>query len=606
MSAGKENERWVLGVVLGLLGSIAINTGNNIQSLGLQNLKSKTVNSKKKNTTPFRKDHAKTVPECVTNEEGAQHDNIKSHTSTTWLIGTVVFVSGSLLNFASYAFAAQSMLASLESIQFVTNLIFGKFMLRAHVTKTMLLGTILTVTGTIIAVQFSSKETLDLDTKDIKVLYSNPGYIVYLVLMIGLLFLLHFVYRYYERRKSDGKELNHTDIIIPLTYSISSALFGTQSTVQAKVLAELLAVQSSKKENVFESWFTYFTIIYWVTTVVVWLSRLNRALTIFNPLLIIPMLQCSFIFFAIVSGGIFFQEFNGFSSTQWVGFWFGIMVMFSGLVLLTPRHKRVEEEMTNVVTNLLKANDEKICSGNNEHKKDEQVHVVQNDLLRSEARTHGCEKSNSAQKNLQPESFKENPIVRDKPNYLSPIRLSWMSPQSESENTDNANKKKRRSPRHSLTQSAVVVVKDALIESAKGVIQCSNLLLEPHNGTGALTDVMISLTKEEDMRSMRKAKLKKLRELLTLTGVSPKELLTSEVIELAYDLELEYLIFKNGSSIKMDNFKSMEKNLLTTPRTIRHSVLEKASELEKALEFNSTHKKVVTNIIDCEMQNPIT
>ena len=52
--------------------------------------------------------------------------------------------------------------------------------------------------------------------------------------------------------------------------------------------------------------------------------------------------------------------------------------------------------------------------------------------------------------------------------------------------------------------------------------------------------------------------------------------------------------------------KSMEKNLLTTPRTIRHSVLEKASELEKALEFNSTHKKVVTNIIDCEMQNPIT
>ena len=95
-----------------------------------------------------------------------------------------------------------------------------------------------------LAVQFSSKETLDLDIKEIKVLYSNPGYIVYLILMIGLLFLLHFVYRYYKRRKSEGKELNHTDIIMPLTYSISSALFGTQSTVQAKILAELLAVQS--------------------------------------------------------------------------------------------------------------------------------------------------------------------------------------------------------------------------------------------------------------------------------------------------------------------------------------------------------------------------
>lgn len=30
------NENWVLGVTLGLLGSIAINTGNNIQSLGLK------------------------------------------------------------------------------------------------------------------------------------------------------------------------------------------------------------------------------------------------------------------------------------------------------------------------------------------------------------------------------------------------------------------------------------------------------------------------------------------------------------------------------------------------------------------------------------------
>ena len=55
-------------------------------------------------------------------------------------------------------------------------------MLRAHVTRNMLLGTILTVTGTIVAVQFSSKDTLDLNTKEIKVLYSNQGYIVYLIL----------------------------------------------------------------------------------------------------------------------------------------------------------------------------------------------------------------------------------------------------------------------------------------------------------------------------------------------------------------------------------------------------------------------------------------
>jgi uncharacterized membrane protein len=77
--------------------------------------------------------------------------------SITWIVGTIIFVSGSLLNFASYAFAAQSMLASLESVQFVTNLVLGKLLLKAKITETMLAGTILTVTGTVM-VSFEGRE----------------------------------------------------------------------------------------------------------------------------------------------------------------------------------------------------------------------------------------------------------------------------------------------------------------------------------------------------------------------------------------------------------------------------------------------------------------
>ena len=211
----------------------------------------------------------------------------------------------------------------------------------------------------------------------------------------------------------------------------------------------------------------------------------------------------------------------------------------------------------------------------------------------------------SAEKHLLKKSS-QNPTSRDKARSdHSSTRLPWISPQSKSEDAEHIIQRKWRSPRHSLTQSAAVVVKDALIESAKGVIQYSNLLLEPHNGTGALTDIMMSVTKDEDMRSLRKAKLKRLRELLTRTEVSPKELLTSEVIELAYDLELESLIFKN-IAYNMEKPTTIENNLLTTPRTIRQSILEKASELEKALEFHSTDKIAPKNIIDCEMQRPIT
>ena len=181
--------------------------------------------------------------------------------------------------------------------------------------------------------------------------------------------------------------------------------------------------------------------------------------------------------------------------------------MFSGLVLLTPRHRRVEEEMVNVVTNLLESKEKE---------------NVQNNLFRSEQGTCFYEKRMPMEKNLLKKSFEENPTSRDKASDHSSTRLPWISPQSKSEDAEHIIQRKWRSPRHSLTQSAAVVVKDALIESAKGVIQYSNLLLEPHNGTSALTDIMMSVTKDEDMRSLRKAKLKRLRELLTRTEVSPK------------------------------------------------------------------------------------
>ena len=81
----------------------------------------------------------------------------------------------------------------------------------------------------------------------------------------------------------------------------------------------------------------------WFITVGIWLYRLNDALSKFDPLFIIPLLQCNFILFAIISGGIFFKEFESFSAGQWAGFCSGVIVMFTGLGFLTPSPEETEE-----------------------------------------------------------------------------------------------------------------------------------------------------------------------------------------------------------------------------------------------------------------------
>lgn len=365
MSTSTEsNNNWIIGVVLGLSASVAINAGNNLQSLGLKRLKElkervegpRNETNSQKNCTFFFKFKSSTVaPENIAHAVNDPH-RAKPYESKIWIFGTVIFVTGTILNFYSYAFAAQSLLASLESVQFVTNLLFSSCMLGAKVTRQVILGTVLTVLGTILAVQFSSKSATKHSLHELIVLYANPAYLAYLGFTLVLLIGLRLLYKFHTGLERLNTPQKFTSLVIPWSFSIGSALVGTQSVVQAKILSELLAEQFRGIENIFLSWFTYITVIIWLVTAAVWLKQLSDALGLFDPMFIIPLLHCSFIFFAILSGGIYFKEFNTFSVQQWVGFWGSILIMFLGLFLVSARDTSKEKTLVRNVADLLLRN----------------------------------------------------------------------------------------------------------------------------------------------------------------------------------------------------------------------------------------------------------
>mmetsp|Transcript_9032 Transcript_9032/g.17034 ORF Transcript_9032/g.17034 Transcript_9032/m.17034 type:complete len:507 (+) Transcript_9032:125-1645(+) len=499
MSDISKSGNWALGVSLGLLGSIAINTGNNIQSLALKSLK----NDGRK----YRSGKPKTVP---VDDKGECVDTVNASipnpcSSSLWLIGTTIFITGSLLNFVSYAFAAQSMLASLESVQFVTNLVFGKFMLKAEINRTMMYGTLLTVLGTIIAVQFSSKATLSFSIAEMVQLYRNPSYISYLAVTLLSMIILSYIYKKHKKQKLRGRQLRRTAVIMPLCYSLWSALCGTQSVVQAKILAELLAIQVSGTENIFKSKLLYVTIILWLITAWIWLSRLNNSLREFDPLFIIPMLQCSFIFFAIISGGIFFREFDTFSWSQWLGFWSGVFVMFTGLRLLTPKQEGENDNIQNS-----RQEDEEEENQMNPSITSTTITLVTTNpttpplLFSSPSNTSMKQPHNAATttESMHPHDTKDSatgreiflPQLDEESTYKSPppppprsVSLGYLDNISDSSTTASSSSSKMR---QSVTVAALKAIKDTLIESTQSVVHnmsTSSVLLTPPNGTAILT-----------------------------------------------------------------------------------------------------------------------
>ncbi len=93
------------GIALGLFGSICINLGNNLQSLGMTQLE-------------IADNDAAAARDAVSPEENFdERAEIDACESKIWIAGTVIFVTGSLLTFAAFAFAPQSILASIEGVQ---------------------------------------------------------------------------------------------------------------------------------------------------------------------------------------------------------------------------------------------------------------------------------------------------------------------------------------------------------------------------------------------------------------------------------------------------------------------------------------------------------
>ena len=138
-----------------------------------------------------------------------------------------------------------------------------------------------------------------------------------------------------------GRPMRGHNTVLPVCYALSSAMVGTQSVVQAKCLSEIVSIlfdgmggntggdadgpvdatanssavaallaepdTRGAGEIVFTSWFTYFVIAYFLVSVGFWLYRLQSALSKYDPLFIIPLLQASYIVFATIGGAAWWK-----------------------------------------------------------------------------------------------------------------------------------------------------------------------------------------------------------------------------------------------------------------------------------------------------------
>ncbi|XP_058102714.1 probable magnesium transporter NIPA8 isoform X3 [Magnolia sinica] len=255
----------------------------------------------------------------------------------TWRVGILFFALGNCLNFISFGYAAQSLLAALGSIQFVSNIAFAYFVLNKTVTSKVMVATAFIVLGNIFLVAFGNHQSPVYTPEQLVEKYSNIVFLFYCMILMVIVAANHSIYRRGELLLSiPGHDLRpYWRMLLPLSYATVSGAVGSCSVLFAKSLSNMLRLTMARDYQ-FHSWFTYSMLLFFLSTAGFWMARLNEGLSLYDAILIVPMFQIAWTLFSICTGFVYFQEYQVFNVLRTLMFILGMAFVFVGISLLAP------------------------------------------------------------------------------------------------------------------------------------------------------------------------------------------------------------------------------------------------------------------------------
>lgn len=277
------------------------------------------------------------------------HERPRLSSMPAWLFGFSMFVLGTAMSFGAFKFAAQSLLSGLGSVQFISQVLFSRFILHEKVERASYFGVVLICVGCTLLVIFGAHETKNYKPEELAALYGRSEYVCY---MLGAGFLacaVSLTYTITKQRIMREHAIGRFDIAkasilqrqtLAALFSVKSALFGSQAVVLAKSLSMLL-IQALHPSPAYSSplysYQTYFIILGFAAAATFWVTRLNHGLRSFEAVYFIPMMQICWIIFSTIAGGIYYEEFTGFGTREYAAYATGFLAVLLGVALLCPR-----------------------------------------------------------------------------------------------------------------------------------------------------------------------------------------------------------------------------------------------------------------------------
>ncbi|KAH6601511.1 hypothetical protein BASA50_001549 [Batrachochytrium salamandrivorans] len=236
-----------------------------------------------------------------------------------WWIGMGIMLLGELGNFSAYGFAPAVLVAPLGTVALISNALIAPIFLGETLRSRDIFGILFAMLGTGIILAVSSQTSEPpLSADDIVAALTQPQFFIYFIVtssLAGVMLVISYA--------PQGRKYILVDLLIV-------ALFGGYTVLATKALSSLLKLSFL---TLFGHWVTYLMLFVLVSTAVLQVQHLNRALSAFDSVEVIPTNFVLFTTSSIVGSSILYNDLQRTNSLALLG----VVCMFFGVVLITGR-----------------------------------------------------------------------------------------------------------------------------------------------------------------------------------------------------------------------------------------------------------------------------
>ena len=283
----------------------------------------------------------------IERKEAQKNAVLQKKADNKWYAAVALNVLAGLLDAGAFAFAAQSIINSLGGISVILYaLIIPCWSERelAQLKRTKFApfyGCFIIVIGATICVLAGDHRATAYSIRELELFFAEPSFILFetiTLLILGYFILIYVFYRHHTDRK---------EIIDLFLLGYGPAWLGAIMNMMLKASMEILK-SSMKSESNFISIETFLSVSVTILLAVAQILFVNRGLKKFEHRTIkfIGFYQAIMMLLGVTTGGIFYGEFDMFTSGRWAVFIFGAVFALWGLLILsfvdTPRTHLVD------------------------------------------------------------------------------------------------------------------------------------------------------------------------------------------------------------------------------------------------------------------------